>query len=220
MKKLFATTAILSLLATNAALADPAIMMGLSVNFGGGGELAPGLTAKVLSSDEQDQAVAAAGVSYFPGAANPLGFDISAGYNFNEGTALIGYDLLHTQFQASAGWVNTQDEEPMPEPSDRRFKRDIRPLAKTQSGLQLYAYRYIWSDSFFVGLMAQDLLAAPQWRDAVVENGNGYYLVNYASLGLRMATLEEWEEQGMASVILTPTAQTSLEYPNRSKSSA
>jgi hypothetical protein len=200
MQKLFATTAILSLLATNAALADPAIMMGLSVNFGGGGELAPGVTAKVLSSDEQDQAVAAAGVSYFPGAANPLGFDISAGYNFNEGTALIGYDLLHTQFQASAGWVNTQDDEPMPEPSDRRFKRNIRPVVTAPNGVQLYAYRYIWSDTFFVGVMAQDLLAAPQWRDAVVENANGYFSVNYAMLGLRMITLDEWEEQGMGAV--------------------
>jgi hypothetical protein len=200
MKKLFATTAILSLLATNAALADPAIMMGLSVNFGGGGELAPGVTAKVLSSDEQDQAVAAAGVSYFPGAANPLGFDISAGYNFNEGTALIGYDLLHTQFQASAGWVNTQDEEPMPEPSDRRFKRDIRPVATAHNGVQLYAYRYIWSDTFFVGVMAQDLLAHAHWRNAVVENANGYFSVSYAMLGLRMITLDEWEEQGMGAV--------------------
>lgn len=202
MKKLFATTAMLSLLATNAALADPAIMMGLSVNFGVGGELAPGVTAKVLSSDEQDQAVAAAGVSYFPGAANPLGFDISAGYNFNEGSALIGYDLLHTQFQASGGWVNTTEaviEEEIVI-SDRRFKRDIRPLATTATGIQLYAYRYIWSDTFFVGVMAQDLLASAQWRDAVVENGNGYYQVNYAALGLRMATLDEWEAQGMASV--------------------
>lgn len=205
MKKLFATTAILSLLATNAALADPAAMLGLSVNFGGGSAMAPGITAKVLSSDEQDQAVVAAGVSYFPGAANTFGLDLSAGYNFNEGSALIGYDLLNQQFQASGGWVNTQDEEPFLAPSDRRFKRDIRPLATAPNGVQLYAYRYIWSDTFFVGVMAQDLLAHAQWRNAVVENANGYFSVNYAMLGLRMVTLDEWDERGIGAV-LAPSA--------------
>ena len=186
MKKLFATTAILSLLATNAALADPAVMLGLSVNFGGGGSaMSPGVTAKVLSSDEQDQAVAAAGVTYFPG----------------EGSALIGYDLLNQQFQASGGWVNTQEEEVSLAPSDRRFKRNIRAVATAPNGVQLYAYRYIWSDSFFVGVMAQDLLAHAQWRKAVVENANGYFSVNYAMLGLRMVTLDEWEAQGMGAVL-------------------
>ena len=202
MKKLFATTAILSLLATNAALADPAVMLGLSVNFGGGGSaMSPGVTAKVLSSDEQDQAVAAAGVTYFPGAAKPFGVDISAGYNFNEGSALIGYDLLNQQFQASGGWVNTQEDEVFLAPSDRRFKRNIRAVATAPNGVQLYAYRYIWSDSFFVGVMAQDLLAHAQWRKAVVENANGYFSVNYAMLGLRMVTLDEWEAQGMGAVL-------------------
>ena len=67
--------------------------------------------------------------------------------------------------------------------------------------MQLYAYRYIWSDSFFVGVMAQDLLAHAQWRKAVVENANGYFSVNYAMLGLRMVTLDEWEAQGMGAVL-------------------
>lgn len=202
MKKLFATTAILSLLATNAALADPAVMLGVSVNFGGGSAISPGITAKVLSSDEQDQAVAAAGVSFFPLAASRFGVDVSAGYNFNEGTALIGYDFLNQQIQVSGGWVNTREDEAEEELiSDRRFKRDIRPLATAHNGVQLYSYRYIWSDTFFVGVMAQDLLANPQWRKAVVENANGYFSVNYAMLGLRMVTLDEWEAQGMGAVL-------------------
>jgi hypothetical protein len=154
----------------------------------------------VLSSNEQDQAVVAAGVSYFPGAANTFGLDLSAGYNFNEGSALIGYDLLNQQFQASGGWVNTQEAEGELI-SDRRLKRDIRPLATAHNGVKLYSYRYIWSDSFFVGVMAQDLLAHAQWRNAVVENANGFFSVNYAMLGLRMVTLDEWEERGIGAVI-------------------
>ena len=36
---------------------------------------------------------------------------------------------------------------------------------------------------------------------AVVENANGYFSVNYAMLGLRMVTLDEWEAQGMAALL-------------------
>lgn len=200
MRKLLATTAAISLLASNAALADPAVMLGLSVNFGSG-QLSPGVTAKVLSSDEQDQAVAAAGVSFFPWETNHFGLDLSAGYNFNEGAALIGYDLLNRKIQASGGWVNTAEEPEQILISDIRFKRDIRPLATAHNGVKLYSYRYIWSDTFFVGVMAQDLLAHAQWRRAVVENANGYFSVNYAMLGLRMVTLDEWETQGMEAVL-------------------
>ena len=39
------------------------------------------------------------------------------------------------------------------------------------------------------------------WRRAVVRQANGTFAVNYATLGLRMATLEEWTQDSLASVL-------------------
>ncbi|MBU6362504.1 MAG: tail fiber domain-containing protein, partial [Chloroflexi bacterium] len=88
--------------------------------------------------------------------------------------------------------------------SDIRLKRAIAPLAKLESGLQLYRFQYLWSDDVFVGVMAQDLLANPQWQDAVVVQKNGFYAVNYEHLGIRMVSLAEWNHQGIHALVLAP----------------
>jgi hypothetical protein len=87
-----------------------------------------------------------------------------------------------------------------PPASDIRLKRDIHLLATLDSGLKIYSFKYLWSDTAYVGVMAQDLLANSAWRDAVVTMPNGFYAVNYEELGLRMVTLDEWREQGLAAV--------------------
>jgi polysaccharide export outer membrane protein len=74
--------------------------------------------------------------------------------------------------------------------SDARVKRDITPIAKLENGLQLYRYRYAWSDTLYVGVLAQEVLeVAPH---AVSRGADGYLRVNYARLGLRMQLWEEW----------------------------
>ncbi|MFO1172715.1 MAG: tail fiber domain-containing protein [Hyphomicrobiaceae bacterium] len=86
--------------------------------------------------------------------------------------------------------------------SDRRLKRDIELLATLDDGTKLYSFRYI--DSFdpsgrtFVGVMAQDVLTAHP--DAVVTMSSGYYAVRYGRLGLRMASIEDWNARGLAAV--------------------
>ncbi len=84
--------------------------------------------------------------------------------------------------------------------SDRRLKTHIRTLEKTANGIQLYAFRYFWSEQTFVGVMAQDLLDQPEFSHAVIIGKNDYYRVNYDALGLRMVTLEEWEATPMAAI--------------------
>lgn len=84
--------------------------------------------------------------------------------------------------------------------SDKRLKRSIRLLTKLQNGIKIYAFKYLWSDEVYVGVMAQDLLKNPIWKDAVITKANGFYAVNYAKLGLKMATLAEWETSGVASI--------------------
>lgn len=88
--------------------------------------------------------------------------------------------------------------------SDRRLKRDIRPIATLQNGLQLYSYRYIWDDVFYVGVMAQDLLKQADFKDAVRMTSDGVYVVNYEKLGLKgTTTLKAWQNDMMEAVFLS-----------------
>ena len=88
---------------------SPVAMVGIAYSFGGRVfDETFGVTFKVLSSDRQDRAVVAAGVTYFPWAPKQkFGLDISGGYNFDKVTALVGYDLLNKKPQASLGYTNT-----------------------------------------------------------------------------------------------------------------
>jgi hypothetical protein len=75
--------------------------------------------------------------------------------------------------------------------SDARLKRDITLVGRLDDGLGLYRYRYLWSDTVYVGVMAQEVaLIHP---DAVVRGSfDGYLRVNYGRLGLKLMTLSEW----------------------------
>jgi hypothetical protein len=84
--------------------------------------------------------------------------------------------------------------------SDRRLKHSIHLLARLHSGMKIYAFKYLWSDVVYVGVMAQDLLKNPTWKDAVITKANGFYAVNYAMLGLKMTTLAQWKKDGIASI--------------------
>ena len=85
--------------------------------------------------------------------------------------------------------------------SDARLKRDIDHVATRADGLPIYSFRYLWDDEVHVGVMAQDLLRNETWRPAVVMKEGGTLAVNYAKIGLRMATLVEWRSKGMEALI-------------------
>jgi outer membrane immunogenic protein len=74
--------------------------------------------------------------------------------------------------------------------SDVRFKRDITLLGRRDDGLGIYSYKYLWSDTVYVGAMAQEV--ALLHPDAVARDPlTGYLGVDYARLGLRPMTLKE-----------------------------
>ena len=73
--------------------------------------------------------------------------------------------------------------------SDARVKRDIIPVGR-ENGLQLYRHRFAWSDTLYVGVMAQEVLeVAP---NAVLKGKDGYLRVDYGRLGLRLQRWEDW----------------------------
>jgi hypothetical protein len=75
--------------------------------------------------------------------------------------------------------------------SDIRLKRDVVPLGRLGNGLGLYRYRYVWGEQVYVGVMAQEVAASIP--DAVMRGADGHLWVDYARLGLRLATWEEWQ---------------------------
>lgn len=97
-------------LAALPAAADPALFVGVSLRFGGDAPVSPGLTLKVLSSDREDEGVLAAGIGWYPKSSQPWGLDVSAGYAFDSGAALIGYDFLSASPVFSLGWADTDDK--------------------------------------------------------------------------------------------------------------
>ena len=72
------------------------------------------------------------------------------------------------------------------------LKRDIVLVGRRDDGLGLYRYRYLWSDTVYVGVMAQEVaLIRP---DAIVRDALDDYLkVDYGRLGLKLMTLPEWD---------------------------
>ena len=76
--------------------------------------------------------------------------------------------------------------------SDVRLKRDIALVGRRDDGLGLYSYRYLWSDTVYVGVMAQEV--ALIYPDAIVRGELDDYLrVDYGRLGARLMTLPDWQ---------------------------
>lgn len=64
--------------------------------------------------------------------------------------------------------------------SDKRLKRDITKIG-VLGKFNLYKYRFLWSDDWEVGVMAQEVKKV--MPEAVKRLSNGYYAVNYAMIG-------------------------------------
>ena len=75
--------------------------------------------------------------------------------------------------------------------SDIRLKRDIQAIGTLANGLTLYKFKYLWSDTDMVGVMAQEVLNV--MPDAVITGEDGFYRVNYDKLGISMMTFDEWK---------------------------
>jgi hypothetical protein len=222
MNRLLLTTALAAMLPVTAAIAGSGttpisstghftVLLGIGVEFGDS-QPDVGITGKVLASPVSNF-VAGGGATYFPGS-NTFGLDLSAGVNFNGFAALGGYDFLTQKPQVSVGFApvwttltcppgySLSGDVCLPNASDRRVKRDIVHIASLSDGMRLYSFRYLWSDTVYVGVMAQDLLEDSRWSHSVVTGADGFYLVDYDKLDLVMATLDDWNSFGLDAVVL------------------
>ena len=64
--------------------------------------------------------------------------------------------------------------------SDRNLKTNIKHI-DTIKGIKIYSFNYIWSKLKSVGVMAQDLLEMPEYKNAVQLTNTGY-VVDYSKL--------------------------------------
>ena len=84
--------------------------------------------------------------------------------------------------------------------SDRRLKTDVTLVDKLKNGIKVYSFKFIWDDTVRVGFIAQELLDREDTRGAVLTLSNGLLGVDYTALGLRVATLDQWQKYGQASL--------------------
>jgi hypothetical protein len=64
--------------------------------------------------------------------------------------------------------------------SDIRLKRDITRVGELPSGLPVYSFKYVWSDTPQIGVMAQEALHYKP--EAVTVHQSGFLMVNYGLL--------------------------------------
>jgi polysaccharide biosynthesis/export protein len=118
---------------------------------------------------------------------------LAATNGLNLANLIKGAGGASTVIQTSPPIINTT-------PSDVRLKRDIALVDRLPNGIKLYRYRYRWSDQIYVGVMAQEVVRIVP--DAVVQGPDGFLRVNYARLGLRLLTWEEWVSKRSAKTIV------------------
>lgn len=84
--------------------------------------------------------------------------------------------------------------------SDARVKADAKVVGKLPNGVPIYEFKFLWENQSRVGLMAQDLQSRDDMRAAVVVLPNGLLGIDYAGLGLRMASEPQWTADGLKAL--------------------
>jgi len=87
--------------------ADPTYMVGITYTFGNNDI---GFTAKILSDDEEESAVAAAGVSFYPMAEQKWGLDVGVGYVQDDVAATLGWDFLQKKAALAVGYADLEED--------------------------------------------------------------------------------------------------------------
>jgi len=105
MKKILVAGAVA--LTALSAHADVGAFLGVTYAFGSKDGV--GVTLQATSSRDENQAVVAAGLAYYPFApGKKIGVPVSVGYQWNDVLGLVSYDVLRNNVTASVGVTNTR----------------------------------------------------------------------------------------------------------------
>jgi hypothetical protein len=85
--------------------------------------------------------------------------------------------------ERAAAQTNSTSSRPLP-PSDRRLKKEVTRVAEHPAGFGICRFKYLWSDTQYLGVIAQEVLEV--MPDAVVRGTDGFLRVDYAALGMQM----------------------------------
>lgn len=101
MRNVLLSTALALIMSCSQSLAEPSVMFGFALNFGGESKPQLGLTAKLLSSNQKNEPVGAIGTTFlFDGG---WGIDAGFGYLFDNSAATLTYDLVQRSPQLAIG---------------------------------------------------------------------------------------------------------------------
>ena len=85
--------------------------------------------------------------------------------------------------ERAAAQTNSTSSRPVTT-SDRRLKKDVTRIAVHPAGFGIYGFKYLWSDTQYLGVIAQEVLEV--MPDAVVCGTDGFLRVDYAAIGMHM----------------------------------
>ena len=108
------------------------------------------------------------------------------------GLAIAGGVILIASNNGNDGFSDTGNpgggvvQPPAGNASDMRLKEDVRYLTTLENGLRIYAFRYHGDERYFTGVLAQDVAANPKFANAVKPGAQGFLMVDYAKLGLKI----------------------------------
>ena len=86
--------------------------------------------------------------------------------------------------------------------SDRRLKVEIEDAGTLANGLNLHSWRYLGGTHRFTGVMADELLANPDFADAVQTGADGMMCVDYGATGYFPADIDLMRVEGEAAMEL------------------
>lgn len=96
---------------------------------------------------------------------------------------------VRREFATAAQQQQNQGQGQGQQQSDRRLKRAIRPIGiHSTTGIPLYQFKYKWSEQYYIGVMAQDLLESHP--EAISVGSDGYYMVDYDMIGVEFKVVD------------------------------
>jgi hypothetical protein len=82
------------------------------------------------------------------------------------------------------------------------LKHDIALLGYLDNGLGFYRFSYYGSNKAYVGVIAQEVQTVKP--EAVIRGRDGYLIVLYDQLGLRLQTYDYWIASGAQMPVVSP----------------